>query len=381
MTSRERIRRALRHEEPDRVPFDLGGSVVTGIAAAAYACLAPACGLPHRPVRIRSLYSQTAEIDPDVWAVLGADARPLDIHDPQSWLPAFHEKAGRRMYTDEWGIRLAMPLDGLSGYSAVEHPLAGASSVSDIERFPWPNGSDPSRFAGLAEQARALAEDHNVGVILETNIGGVFEWPQWLRGTAQFFTDLSASPAMAQALIEKILEFKLAFWESALAQAGPYVDLVRESDDLAGQAGLLISPQMYRAFLQPAHRQIVAAIKQRTGAAVCLHTCGAIGRLIPDLIEAGFDALNPVQVGAAGMEPEKLKRDYGRDLVLWGGSVDSQALARLAPAEVKQQARRNLEALAPGGGYICAPINMINADVPPENILALAQAVREYGSG
>ena len=380
MNSRERLQKALAHSEGDRVPFDLGGSVVTGIAVQAYEKLIPVLGLSVRPVKVQSLYSQTASIDEDVFQALQVDTRPLNVKDPSGWKLQIEASQNYRSFTDEWHIQYAMPDDGSSGYAVVKHPFSNATTLQEIEQFPWPDGMDAARFVNLAEKARQLAEVDQVGVILETNIGGVFEWPAWLCGTEKFLMDLAEGSPIAEALIERITEYKIAFWETALSQAGEYIDLVRESDDFGSQAGLLISPRMYQKYFKPAHARICETIRKHTQAAICLHSCGSVWELIPGFIEAGFTVLNPIQTGAAKMDLVSLKREFGKDLCFWGGSVDSQTVLPYAPAEqVKEQARKSLEVMAPGGGYIFSPINMINADVPPENILALAQAVAEYG--
>jgi uroporphyrinogen decarboxylase len=381
MTKRERIKKALAHQEPDRVPFDLNGSIVTSVAIPAYERLVEALGLPERPIRVQNVYSQTAFIDDDVLQVLEVDTRPTVLNDPENWKLEYIEKDGQRFYTDEWHITYAMNLDGTSGYTVVNNPLREANRIQDIEKYSWPDTAHPSRFTNLREQSRRLAEEEEVGVILETNIGGIFEWPAWLRGMENFLSDLAGNPPMAEAMIDKLTDLKVSFWEAALSTTGEYVDLVRESDDLGGQAGLLISPKMYRKYIKPAHRRICETIRKYTDAAICLHSCGSIWDLIPDIIDSGFDVLNPVQIGAARMDAAALKREFGRDLVFWGGSVDSQKVLPFAsPEQVLDQARQSLEAFAPGGGYIFAPINMINADVPPQNILALAEAVRLYGN-
>ena len=380
MNHRERFQAALAHREPDRVPLDIGGSIVTSIAAPAYKRLVAKLNLPERDVIIESLYSQTARIDEDVFTALDGDTRHIDIYDPADYKLEFEEKDGYRYYVDEWTIKHAMPLEGQSGYSAVQHPLANATSVSDVEAFNWPDGSDPTRFKGLEEQVHDLVENKKVGVILETNIGGVYEWPGWLRGMENFLMDMAGDSATTEALLEKITDHKIAYWEAILTRVGNDVDLVRESDDLAGQSGLLISPEMYRKYFKPCHKRICEAIRKHTDATICLHSCGGIWDMIPDLMEAGFNGLNPVQVGTAKMDPVALKKEFGKDLVFWGGAVDSQILPTLTVEQVKDQVRANIEALAPGGGYIVAPINMIQADVPAENIIAIAEAVREYGN-
>lgn len=381
MDKRERFRKALAHQVPDRVPFDLNGSIVTSVAILAYEKLVKALGLPTRSIRVQNVYSQTAYMDEDVLQALAVDTRPTEINDPDDWSLEYFEKNGQRFYTDEWHITYAMNLDGTSGYTVVKNPLSDANNVQDIEKYPWPDTSHPSRFKNLREQSRRLAEEEKVGVIFETNIGGVFEWPAWLRGMENFLTDLAGNPLMAEAVIDKLTNLKVAFWETALSTCGQYIDLVRESDDLGGQAGLLISPKMYRKYIKPAHRRICETIRKYTDAAICLHSCGSIWDLIPDIIDSGFTVLNPVQIGAARMDPASLKREFGRDLVFWGGSVDSQKVLPFASAkQVMEHARQSLAAFSPGGGYIFAPINMINADVPPQNIMALAEAVRLYGS-
>ena len=381
MTKRERLKKALAHQEPDRVPFDLNGSIVTSVAIPAYEGLVKALGLPERPIRVQNVYSQTAFMDEDVLQFLEVDTRPTVLNDPETWKLEYTEKDGQRFYTDEWHITYAMNLDGTSGYTVVKNPLGEANSLPDIDKYSWPDTGHPSRFINLREQSRRLTEEEKVGVILETNIGGVFEWPAWLRGMGNFLSDLAGNPPMAEAMIEKLTDLKVSFWEAALSTSGQYVDLVRESDDLGGQAGLLISPKMYRKYIKPAHRRICETIRKYTDAAICLHSCGSIWDLIPDIIDSGFNVLNPVQIGAARMDPPALKREFGRDLVFWGGSVDSQKVLPFAsPEQVLEQARQSLAAFSPGGGYIFAPINMINADVPPQNILALAKAVRLYGN-
>ena len=377
MTSRERVVSALAHRE-NEVPLDIGGSIVTSIAACTYERLLRLLGI-DAPVCIRNIHSQTAEIDEAVFEALGVDTRPTDIFDPSGFRIDIITQDGIRRYRDEWGITYSMPVGGQSGFTLIESPLARADSIGDIEGHDWPDGTDGSRFAGLQKKARDLAEVRKVGVILETNIGGVLEWPCALRGTENFYMDLADNAALAEALIEKVVEYKIDFWTAALRDAGEYVDIVRESDDLGGQRGLLISPDMYRRYIKPAQKRIFDTIRRHTDAAISLHSCGSIKEIIPDLIEIGVTVLNPVQIGAYGMDPETLKREFGKDLVFWGGGCDSQkVLPYASPEQVKDSVKRSIEVLSRGGGYICAPINMIQNDVPAENIIAFAEAVAEW---
>jgi uroporphyrinogen decarboxylase len=378
MTHRERLEASLKRTEPDRIPLDIGGSVVTSISKYLYESLVSELCLEKRTIRVENVYSQTAFIDDDVHRVLGIDTRAIHLKDPSGHMDNIKREAGKFVFTDEWDITWAMPESSCSGYMAIKHPLANASLPTDIDRFPWPDGANPARFKGVEEEVKKLSETQQFAVIAETNIGGVYEWPGFLRGLNNWLVDLASDSDMVEAMLEKITEFKVAFWEALLSRIGKYVSMVRESDDLAGQNGLLISPEYYRKYFKPRHRIIVETIKKYTDAPVFLHSCGGIWDLIPDLIEAGFDGLNPIQVGTYKMNPLELKKMYGKELLFWGGSCDSQQLPTMIPAQVKEQARRNIEALAPGGGFIFAPINMLQADVPPENIVAMAEAVSEY---
>ena len=377
MTGRERIKAALAHKEAE-VPLDIGGSVVTGIASCTYKKLLELLGISDQ-VLIRNTFSQTSEISEEVFNVLGVDTRPTDVHEPDKFKINLRTENGYHQYTDEWGIVYSMPVDGKSGFSLNQSPLAMANEIKDIDNYNWPDGSDKSRGFGLMDQALNLAEEKKVGVILETDIGGAFEWSCALRGTENFLYDLAADTIFAEALIEKVTDYKIKFWENILSQAGGHVDIVRESDDLAGQRGLLISAEMYKKYIKPAHRRIFDTIRKHTDAAICLHSCGSVRDIIPDFLDIGVTVLNPVQIGAVGMAPEYLKNEFGNDLVFWGGACDSQKeFPNMLPGQVKDAVRKNIDAFSHGGGYICAPINMIQNDVPAENILAFAEAVKEY---
>jgi uroporphyrinogen decarboxylase len=178
--------------------------------------------------------------------------------------------------------------------------------------------------------------------------------------------------------MERILEIKLEYWARMLPALGDAVDVVGEADDLGGQARLLFSPATYRALVKPLHRELFDFLHARTDAKVFFHTCGAVRDLLPDLIEIGVDILNPVQVSAAGMDTGELKREFGRDLVFWGGGVDTQrVLGSGAPAEVRAEVRRRIDDLAPGGGFVFATVHNIQPDVPAENILAMHAELRE----
>jgi uroporphyrinogen decarboxylase len=209
----------------------------------------------------------------------------------------------------------------------------------------------------------------------------MFESGFWLRGYKQFLVDLGSYPKMAEAILDLTMNFRLAYWTTALGEVGDLVDVVVEYDDLGSNSSLLISPQMYRKYLKPRHKELFGFIKSRSHAALFLHSCGAIYPLIPDFIEAGIDILNPVQVSASHMnDGKKLKQEFGRDITFWGGGVNTQSiLPRGTTKEVKEEVRRRIGEFAPGGGYVFAAVHNIQPDVPPENIIAMLEAWKEHG--
>jgi uroporphyrinogen decarboxylase len=182
-------------------------------------------------------------------------------------------------------------------------------------------------------------------------------------------------------MLDRLVEFKCAFWERALSEVGDLVDVVIEADDLAGQQALLLSPRSYRTLIKPRHQRLFSFIKDQAPVKIFFHSCGAVRPILGDFIDAGIDILNPVQISAAGMDLRELKAEFGRDVVFWGGGVDTQwVLGSGTPEQVREDVRRNIEALAPGGGFVFAAVHDIQANVPPENIVAMWQAWQEYGA-
>jgi uroporphyrinogen decarboxylase len=202
----------------------------------------------------------------------------------------------------------------------------------------------------------------------------------WTRGFEQFYIDLAVNHEFVAYMLDRLVEFKCAFWQRALAEVGDLVEVVLEADDMAGQHSLLFSPETYRKIIKPRHEKLFSFIKQQAPIRLFFHSCGAIRPLIGDLIDTGIDILNPVQISAAGMDPKELEQEFGRDLVFWGGGVDTQGvLGTGTPQEVKEDVRRNIEALAPDGGFVFAAVHDIQANVPPENIMAMWEAWKAYG--
>ncbi len=382
MNSRERLLTTLSHHEPDRVPVDLGSTQVTGIHAVAYQRLRDALGLPESDLRLSDSIQRLAQPDEDVLIWAGADARGLFALNSHNWNVVEAEAGDYWAYHDEWGITHHRPRpDGLY-YSIVDVPVKGAAITAEaIRDHAWPNMADSRRINGL----RALAEHYRsagYAVVMKDPFAGLFEMAQRIVGMRELLEMMATDEATAGVLFDQLLELKLAFWDMALPQLGDLLDVVTYADDYGTQESLLISPRMFRTQLKPRVRTLFARIKQLAPhTRQFFHSCGSVRPLIPDYIEIGTDILNPVHIRAANMDPVALKKDFGDALAFWGGGVDTQGvLPRGTPAEVRDDVRRNVEALAPGGGYVFNTVHNIQPDVPPENLIAMFEALRDIGA-
>jgi uroporphyrinogen decarboxylase len=379
--ARERVRAALEHREPDRIPFDLGGSRVTGIHHRAYAGLRTALGLPRTDVRVGDITQQLAEVDTDAMDLLGCDVRLVGPRSAAGYRREMVDDGAFVTFRDEWGVGRRMVRDGGLYFDSYGAPLAGEVDAATIDAFPWPDPLDDGRFAGMADAARRASEDEGRAVHVGSICGGLTEGLFKMRGFEDGYMDLAAEPARARRVMERILEIKLAYWERALRELDGLVDIVGEADDLGGQDRPLFSPATYRALVKPLQRELFAFIRARTPARIFFHTCGAVRDLVPDLIEIGVDILNPVQVSAAGMDGAGLKREFGRDLVFWGGGVDTQqVLGSGTPDEVRAEVRRRIDDLRAGGGFVFAAVHNVQPNVPPANIIAMWEAWREVAA-
>jgi uroporphyrinogen decarboxylase len=379
MISRDRVLLALNHQEPDRVPFDLGGTGLSTIHVEAYQNLRRYLDLPQIEPRVGFVAEQLVLVDEDVAGRLQTDVRPVLPGTASGFEYVFRDEGKYEAFTDEWGIGWHKPKDGGFYYDMYDHPLSGADSLEDLKAHPFPDPLDDGRFAPLRAQAKA-ARAMGKAVALAGPCAGIAEIYSWLRGYEEYYIDLARNKDWVGYMLDRLVEFKSAYWGRALQEIGELVDIVVEADDLGSQRSLLMSPRTYRHVIQPRHRRLFSFIKAQAPVKVFYHTCGAVRRLIPDLIDAGIDILNPVQISAADMDLLELKQEFGRDLVFWGGGVDTQwVLGMATPEEIKDHVKQNIETLAPGGGFIFSAVHDIQADVLPENIMAVWKAWREYG--
>ena len=382
MTSRERVIRALNHEEPDRVPIDLGG-FQTGIHRAPYEALLRHLGWDE-PVQILDPIQQLAAPAERLLEMFHVDFRYVGAHGPDSWQGGIEENVRHPSDTlwydlrDEFGVVWSMPADQMLYMDITQHPLAEAT-IDDLRRYPWPDGRDRSRFTGVRERALALRQ--NTPYALASAICGVtYEICWYMRGLERWFMDMLENRAFCEALIDRVCQYWTDWMEGFLDATGDLLDVVMIGDDLAGQNGPLFSPRFYRSVVRPRQQRVIDAVKKRTKAKVWYHTCGDCSEYIPDLIDMGVDILNPVQISTRGMEPRKLKEKFGRDLVFWGGGIDSQHILPFAsPEVVQQEVEKNLEIFKPGGGYVFNNVHNLQAGVPPQNIVALYDAAYRFG--
>jgi uroporphyrinogen decarboxylase len=371
----------LNHREPDRLPFDLGGTVATGMHVAAYRNLRRYLGMAEKPIRTEQVHSQLARLDDDLLDRLGVDTRFIGR---RSTTPEFihpHDEGEYLVYEDEWGNGWRMPKDGGLYFDVFRHPFDVEDPEARLKSYRWPDECSPWRFELLRMQAE-LARLQGKATVLLGMCAGMIEQYALLRGYIRYYTDLGADTHNAEFFLDKMLEMKAAFWDEALSRAGDLIDVVNESDDLAGQQSMLISPKTYRTLIKPRHQELFARIKRAAPhAKLFLHSCGAIRSIIPDLIEIGVEILNPVQLGAQGMDGAELKREFGKDLVFWGGGIDTQkTLVTGTRHQIRDEVRRNIETLSQGGGYVFAAQHVIQADVPPENFMTMWEAWMEMAA-
>lgn len=408
VTSRERIMRAVGHKEPDRVPIDLGGHRSSGMMAIAYYKLKQHLGIQSGDIYVYDVVQQLAIVEPEVLDRFGIDTIELgrgfatvetDWHD---WvlpdrtpckIPAFihpvRAEDGWRIYHQD-GTLMAIQKTGSLYFEQTCFPLSESDEPFDRDRLneafahvmwaalgtpPAPLGYDQAGLAKLAAGVRNLRERTDRAIIGLFG-GNLFENAQFLFGMANALAMMAAEPQRIHRLLDSLVEMHLENLSRFLSAVGPYIDIILFGDDLGMQTGPQISPRMFAEFLQPRYRLMWAAAKKLAPVKVMLHSCGGIYPLLPGLIEAGLDIIQPVQTSSRDMDAARLKREFGRDLCLWGGGCDTQhVLPTGTPEQVAEDVRRRVDILAPGGGFCFQQIHNVMADIPPENVVAMLEAV------
>jgi len=406
-TSRDRVMMAVSHREPDRVPIDLGGHRSSGIMAIAYHKLKQHLGIKTGDIYVYDFIQQLAIIEPEVLDRLGVDTIELGrgfARHPGDWsdwvlpdgtpckIPAFihpvKEGSDWNIYHDD-GTLIATQKEGCLYVEQTCFPLAdrGESDYDDLssgfEKVMWaaigtppaPISYDPEGLEKLTAGAKALRASTDRAIIGLFG-GNLLENSQFLFGMANLLMMLASEPERVHRLLDKLVEIHLENVEKFLSAVGPYIDIILFGDDLGMQTGPQISPRMFREFFQPRYKLMWDTVKRLSDVKIMLHSCGGIQPLLRGLIEAGLDIIQPVQTSSKDMEPTRLKREFGKDICLWGGGCDTRdVLPRGTPEEVAEHVRRRVEIFAPGGGFVFQQVHNVMADVPPENIVAMLEAV------
>lgn len=411
MTARERVLASVEHREPDRLAVDLGSTPSSGISAVAHANLVRHLGLRDQRTRVYDVVQQLAQPSDELLDLMRIDAvdigrtfdaadedwKPMtlpsgiDVQIPAWFHPVQQENGAWEAFSGD-GVRIAsMPL-GANFFDQTHFPyldgypddLSGLASVmplvlwSGLVHSPWDHAGDDGFWETLRTRTLALraSTDRALMVVVGCNL---FEWGTFLRRIDNFLMDLVLDQANVERLLDALLEIHFDTLDHVIASVGDIVDIVRFGDDLGSDSGPLMSPATYRAIFKPRHAALNAYVHERSSMKTFLHSCGSLYELLPDIIEAGVDILNPVQISAANMEPERLKSEFGADITFWGGGADTRkALPKGTPEEVRDHVRRSIEAFAPGGGFVFATAHNMLPDVPPQNIEAMFEAIDEY---
>ena len=411
MTPRERVLAAIDHREPDRVPVDLGATPSSGISAIAYGRLKQHLGLTEGHNRVYDVVQQLAQPEDMILDRFGVDVvdlgRTFDTRD-EDWYPVTLFDGGKAEYPSWFrpeatadggfrslapdGMEIAVQLKDMNFYDQTHFPwlddypadLSGLPAAmgkvhwAALAHSPWDHASDPGFWETLRANTLALREqsDRAIMVVVGCNL---FEWGTFLRRMDNFLMDLIAEPENVERLLDALMEIHLRTLDKVCRAVGDIVDICRFGDDLGTDTGPFMAPATYRQLFKPRHKILCEYVHRHSSMRTFLHSCGSIHALLPDLIDAGFEIINPVQTACRDMEPDRLKREFGRDITFWGGGADTRAtLNHGSPADVRRDVLERLKIFAPGGGFVFNTIHNILPDVPPENIVAMFDAIREY---
>jgi uroporphyrinogen decarboxylase len=379
LSHRDRVLMVLNHETPDRLPVDLGGSPASGINLFAYKRLKEYLAVPG-PVRVQSERSLLAWPDDAILERFDVDLRLVVAYTPEDsgnrgiFDEAAHAKEAK--FTDAWGVVRRRPPHG--HYYVTHAPFDKEElTLADLDAHPWPSPKKTDA-PGLRREAERLRRETDCALVIHVP-GRVFSVGQFMCGFENWLVQLKLNPEFCEALLDRALEIQLAMAEEMLTAVGDAVDILYLADDYGIQTGPLISPATFRQFFKPRMARLIRFLRERSRATIAFHSCGSVAALIPDFIDVGVEILNPVQVAAADMDTARLHREYGRHLVFWGAVDTQRVLPTGSPDEVRAEVARRVNDLSPG--YIPASVHNIQAEVPPENIVAMLEAAKHALAG
>lgn len=414
MTPRERVLAAVRHQEPDQVPVDLGSTTSSGISAIAYHHLKKYLGMIGGHTRVFDVVQQLAQPEDEILDYFGIDVlsvgRVFNGRDDEwydatlpngvpvqlpVWFQPVIQPNGRWDVLAPDGTRIATMPRGAAFFDQTYFPYQDgypthydkmSEAINKVSWMalpttPWDKLQQPDFWEQVRAKCMALRQSSDRALVLTAGFK-LFEPATFLRRMDNLLIDLVLQPTEVEQLIDAMIERHMPMLEKVCQAVGDVVDFLRFGDDLGMNTGPLFDPNIYRQIFKPRHKLICDYVKTHSQMYTFLHSCGSIYPFIPDLIEIGIDVINPVQINARNMEPERLKKEFGQDITFWGGGVDTQTILNQAsPTKIKEHVKRNLEIFAPGGGFVFNTVHNIMPDVPPANVVAMFEAVAEFNNG
>lgn len=370
MKPRDRFLTSIRdHRQPDRVPIDMG-SFQSGIMGKALVAVLENLNIKY-PITIYERAQDLAAVPELLLKRFGVDTRY--VFAVENDVEEFKEGDG---YRDCWGIVKHRP-SGVFYYEFKEHPMAAIEDLTGLRKVVWPGTIRKERQAEIVQRAIAFQSD---GYAVGTTLPGLFEHVMYLVGTEKFMIDMVTNQPFFLSYYERVLEALMSYYEPFLTAIAGHLDFACLYSDFSSQQGPLFSPSYYRQHMRALDKKWVDFVRSKSGAMIAWHTCGAASEFFPDLIELGVALVNPVQVSARGMDPTRLKREFGRDLSFWGGIDTQRVLPFGSPSSVREEVKRRIHEFSGDGGYLLASVHNIQADVPPDNSIAMFEAALEYGA-
>lgn len=378
MKSRERVLAALNHKEPDRIPIDLGSTIVSSITKKAYEKLRMYLGLGTDDIRVFDHVQGLPYLHEDILEEFSIDFRMVQLDYVTIKDQEFQEEEGYYHFADRWGAKLKKPKEKGLYFDWLEFPISDEESLM---QYKWPEPDSWETIHKLKEKAEHLYNDTSYALVGSAIFGGgIFEQPGRIMGLENFFVNLAWNKSFVEKIMSQIEEIYEENCRRYLKEIGEYIQVFAYWDDLAAQNNLLVSPQDYRKLVKPKQRKLFELIKGMTKAKLFYHSCGTVRELIPDLIEIGVDILNPIQVSSYGMDTLELKKEFGDSITFWGGGCDTQYVLPFGSSkDVRGEVKRRISDLGPGGDFVFCAVHNIQADVPPENVVTMYEAALEFG--
>ncbi len=409
MTARERILTSIAHKEPDAIPIDLGSTPSSGISAIAYNRVKEHLGINGEPTKVYDVVQQLAE--PSEAIIDRFDVAALDIGrtfttDPDDWYditladgstaqyPAWFtpklSEDGAWHAANKNGLEIARMPEGATFFDQTHFPyidgypdnyakLGDAMDTvlwSAFVHSPWDKAVEKDFWQKLRTRALELREQTDKALVIVAGCN-LFEWGTFLRRMDNFLMDIYLEPDQVERLLDALLEVHLETLGHVCEAVGDVADIIRFGDDLGMDSGPFMAPELYRKLFYPRHKQLCEYVHSNSQMHTYLHSCGSISTVLPHLIDAGFEVINPVQTNVQHMDPAFLKKEFGKDVTFWGGGADTRyVLNRKSPEEVSEHVKQQVDILGKDGGFVFAAIHNIMPDVPPENVVAMFDTVK-----